>query len=162
MHIEIQSHKPPAIHLTNPDTLDQCPDQTDVNQQLNRPDQPLKCASFSHLLALLFCLDHNNWSIQATVMSAVIDLSPACCRPLGCGGVALATVAFWLIPFGTAESNWLRLLHLGNWDYTFQYYPIEWYWHTSGFIFLSQCDLVSWLTSFFDCWSVLWSKSRCS
>lgn len=30
-------------------------------------------------------------------MSAVIDLSPARCRPLVCGGVALATVAFWLI-----------------------------------------------------------------
>lgn len=30
-------------------------------------------------------------------MSAVIDLPPARCRPLVCGGVTLATVAFWLI-----------------------------------------------------------------
>lgn len=30
-------------------------------------------------------------------MSAVIDLSAARCRLVVCGGVALATVAFWLI-----------------------------------------------------------------
>ena len=30
-------------------------------------------------------------------MSAVIDLPPVRCRPFVCGGVALATVAFWLM-----------------------------------------------------------------
>lgn len=60
-------------------------------------------------------------------MSAVIDLHPARYSPLVCVGVALATMAFWLICC-LAELNligrdyYISLIEIAR----FKYYLVEW------------------------------------
>lgn len=96
-------HADLSRHIRRADlTSDGRPDQTgrlDANQQLSKQALPLKRAHFSQHSSprSLILVGSKRRSSQATVMSAVIDLHPARCRPPDRGGVALATVAFWLL-----------------------------------------------------------------
>lgn len=85
-----------------------CPDQTEcvyVNQQLNKQlclSSVLTSPSIRLLALILF--GSKRWSSQAAIMSVVIDLPPACCRPLSVGGLPQQP---WLFGLYTIWQSWI-------------------------------------------------------